>query len=81
MASIFPTILMLAGESMRVSGTVTGWFLVGAGGGAMLLPWIIGQAFTAFGPHSMMFILLADLVAELLILLYFIYGLPKTVHS
>src|SRR5512141_2130344 len=28
MASVFPTMLMLAGEKLRVSGTITGWFLV-----------------------------------------------------
>lgn len=74
LASIFPTILMLAGESMRVTGTITGWFLVGAGVGNMLVPWLIGQAFTAFGPHSMMFILVGDLGLELLILLIFVFG-------
>ncbi|HET9590357.1 MAG TPA: MFS transporter, partial [Anaerolineales bacterium] len=31
MASIFPTLLMLAGERMQVTGAMTGWFLVGSG--------------------------------------------------
>ncbi len=74
MASIFPTILMLAGESMRVSGTITGWFLVGSGAGGMLLPWLIGQAFTASGPYAMMTIIFADLILNVLILAAFIYG-------
>ena len=50
MASIFPTILVLAGESMQVSGAITGWFIVGAGTGGMLIPWLIGQIITPFGP-------------------------------
>jgi FHS family Na+ dependent glucose MFS transporter 1 len=79
MASIFPTIMMLASESMRVSGTITGWFLVGAGTGSMLLPWLIGQVFTASGPHAMMTIILFDLILNLLILIAFIYGIrPAT---
>ncbi len=68
MASIFPTILMLAGEKLQVSGTVTGWFLVGAGAGGMLLPWLIGNAFTSSGPHTMLVLVLADLVLDALVL-------------
>ena len=79
MASIFPNILMLAGKSMRVTGTITGWFLVGAGIGGMLLPWLIGQAFALIGPGSMMFIIMADLTLEAIILLVFIYGNQKVV--
>ena len=74
MASVFPSILMLAGESMRVTGTVTGWFLVGGGLGNMIVPWLIGQAFTAAGPRAMMNILFVDLIGNLLVLLVFIYS-------
>ena len=81
MASIFPTILMLAGKSMRVTGTITGWFLVGGGLGGMFLPWLIGQAFAFNGPGSMMFIIIADLILEAIILLVFIYGNRKVVPA
>jgi len=79
MASIFPNILMLANKSIRVTGTITGWFLVGAGIGGMLLPWLIGQAFALIGPGSIMFIIVADLILEAIILLVFIYGNRKVV--
>ncbi len=79
MASIFPTILILAGKKLRVTGTITGWFLVGSGAGGMLLPWLIGQAFALIGPGSMMFIIVADLILEAIILLVFIYGNRKVV--
>ena len=69
LASIFPTILILAGESMQINGLLTGWFLVGAALGNMFLPWVIGQAFTSIGPHAMMIILMADLALEVLALL------------
>lgn len=62
MASIFPTTLILAGESLRVTGTVTSWFLVGSSLGGMLLPWLIGQTFALIGPTAMMIIILIDLV-------------------
>ena len=79
MATIFPTILMLAGERLRVTGTVTGWFLVGGGVGGMLLPWLIGQAFVLIGPGSMMFMIAADLILEAMMLLAFIYSSQKIV--
>ncbi len=72
MASIFPTVLMLAGERMHVTGAITGWFLVGSGAGNMLLPWLIGQAFVLTGPQAMPLIVLVDIAAFLLVLVYFI---------
>jgi fucose permease len=51
MAPIFPTTLSLAGRRMRLTGHVTGWFIVGASAGSMLIPLLIGQAFSAIGPR------------------------------
>ena len=53
-ASIFPTFLTLAEERMHITGTVAGLFLVGAGVGGMILPWLIGQAFVQAGAGAMM---------------------------
>jgi MFS transporter, FHS family, Na+ dependent glucose transporter 1 len=72
MASIFPTFLMLAGERMRITGAITGWFLVGSGAGSMLLPWLIGQIFARTGPKAMTTILLIDIVGMMLFLLLFL---------
>ena len=72
MASIFPTVLMLAGERMHVTGAITGWFLVGSGAGNMFLPWLIGQAFVLTGPQAMPIIVLVDIAAFLLVLVYFL---------
>lgn len=72
MASIFPTFIMLAGERMQITGTITGWFLVGSGAGSMLLPWLIGQVFVLTGPQAMTTVLLIALVSLLLVLLLFI---------
>lgn len=76
MASIFPTILILAGERMRVSGTITGWFLLGAGAGGMLLPWWIGNALASTGPLSMIGLVFADIALNVLVLLLFVLGKP-----
>ncbi len=62
MAAVFPTAITLAGSLMNVSGQITGWFLVGASGGAMLVPWLIGQLFERVGPRAVILTILADLV-------------------
>jgi len=72
MASIFPTILMLAGERIHVTGTITGLFLVGSALGSALLPSLIGQVFDRVGPQIMPVIVLVDILAFLLVLVYFI---------
>lgn len=76
MASIFPTILMLAGERMRITGAITGWFLVGSGAGSMLLPWLIGQIFVRTGPEAMTTVLLVD-IAVTLVFLFLVTGQRK----
>lgn len=65
MASIFPTAITLAERRVRITGRITGWFLAGSSVGAMTLPWIIGQLFTAVGPTATMAVILADLAIAL----------------
>jgi FHS family Na+ dependent glucose MFS transporter 1 len=71
LASIFPTFLTLAEERMHITGSMTGWFLVGAGLGGMLMPWLIGQAFTQIGPGSMITIVLASITLNVVALVSF----------
>jgi len=73
MASIFPTTLVLAGERMHVTGAMTGWFLVGGGAGGMILPWVIGQAFTGIGAGAMPVLIFGTVVLNLLSILIFVY--------
>ena len=70
-ASIFPTFLTLSEERMHVTGTITGWFLVGAGLGGMILPWLIGQAFVRVGAGAMMGMIFANVVLNILMLFIF----------
>ena len=70
-ASIFPTFLTLAEERMHVTGTIAGLFLVGAGMGGMILPWLIGQAFTQIGASAMMVMIFVGVVLNWLMLLVF----------
>jgi FHS family Na+ dependent glucose MFS transporter 1 len=70
-ASIFPTFLTLAEERMHITGTIAGLFLVGAGMGGMILPWLIGQGFVQVGASAMMTMIFIGIVLNLLMLLLF----------
>jgi FHS family Na+ dependent glucose MFS transporter 1 len=67
-ASIFPTFLTLAEERMHITGTIAGLFLVGAGAGGMILPWLIGQAFVHVSPGAMMGLIFIGVLLNLLML-------------
>jgi fucose permease len=69
MASIFPTAISLAEHRITITGQVTGWFLVSASIGAMLLPWLIGQLFEPVGPQVAMVAILLVLVATMSVFL------------
>ncbi len=71
LASIFPTFMTLAEERMHVTGTVAGFFLVGAGVGGMILPWLIGQAFVKIGAGAMIGMILIDTLLNLAMLFLF----------
>ena len=71
LASIFPTFLTLAEERMHVTGSMTGWFLVGGGLGGMLMPWLIGQAFVRAGPGAMIMIVLVSIALNVVALISF----------
>ena len=70
-ASIFPTFLTLAEERMHITGAIAGLFLVGAGMGGMILPWLIGQAFTQVGASAMMVMIFVGVVLNWLMLIAF----------
>jgi FHS family Na+ dependent glucose MFS transporter 1 len=85
MASIFPNIMMLAGERMQITGAITGWFLVGSGAGGMLIPWLLGQIFARTGPQLMTTVLLMVTFGILAVLLIFVsqfkVPIPKAIET
>jgi FHS family Na+ dependent glucose MFS transporter 1 len=80
MASFFPSAMVMAGRLMHLSGKVTGFFLFGSGGGGMFLPFLIGQLIEPVGPHSMMWIILVDLVINFAILGLLLAYKPKRIE-
>ncbi len=67
LASIFPTTLSLAERLMPVTGRATGWFLVGASLGSMLVPLLIGQLFESVGPQVVMLAIQGALILALVV--------------
>jgi len=56
MASIFPTTLSFATRRLKVTGRITGWFVVGSSLGATSIPLAIGQTLSGIGPRSVILI-------------------------
>ena len=78
MAPIFPTTLSLAGRRMELTGQVTGWFIVAASAGSMLIPLIIGQAFSAAGPRLVIVVTTSTLAIAFGVLAFMIRNSKRT---
>ncbi len=61
LASMFPTMLSLAGNQMKMTGKITGWLFVGSSLGAMSIPWLAGVMLEAISPQAMIWIVLISL--------------------
>ena len=82
LATLYPSTLTYIGESMTLSGRITGYLFVGGSLGGMILPWLIGQLFEPVGPLSAMVIPAAALLAALLVFVFLLrYLRQQTVKS
>jgi MFS transporter, FHS family, Na+ dependent glucose transporter 1 len=73
LASVYPTALVFAERRMKITGQVTSFLLVGGSVGGMVIPVIIGQMFDSVGPRVMMYVVLGDLLAALLVYFLLIF--------
>lgn len=76
LASIFPTAISLAERRFTLTGKITSWFFIGAGMGGILFPWIMGQSFEKIGPHTIMNIILINLVLATM-LIFIVAAQPR----
>ncbi|MCP4421442.1 MAG: MFS transporter [Chloroflexi bacterium] len=67
MSVIFPTTISLAEQTLSLTGQMTSYFFVGAGLGAMVVPWLIGQLFEQVGPIVTMSTVFVTLLTAVLI--------------
>ena len=66
MAPIWPTGFTLAGQSIAMTGKITGVILLGDSFGGMVLPTVVGKVIEGSGPRSMVYLVFGSLVLDLL---------------
>jgi FHS family Na+ dependent glucose MFS transporter 1 len=77
MASVFATAMALAEKRLGLTGSITGWFLVGGGIGGMFFPWFIGQLFERIGPRITMPVLIITTLLNMCLLVALIAPMAK----
>ena len=81
MAGLFPGTIILASEHLRMTGGITGFFLVGSSLGAMVLPWLIGQFFESVGPRVVPVFLAIAIAASIALLTVILFLLGRSKHT
>jgi FHS family Na+ dependent glucose MFS transporter 1 len=66
MAPIWPTGFTLAGQSIDMSGRITGIILLGDSLGGMVLPTLVGKVIEGSSPRAMVYLVLGSLILNLL---------------
>jgi MFS transporter, FHS family, Na+ dependent glucose transporter 1 len=66
MAPIWPTGFTLAGQSINLTGRITGIILLGDSFGGMVLPTLVGKVIEGSGPRTMVYLIFGSLVLNLL---------------
>ena len=66
MAPIWPTGFTLAGQSITMTGKITGVILLGDSFGGMVLPTVVGKVIEGSGPRAMVYMVFSSLVLNLL---------------
>jgi FHS family Na+ dependent glucose MFS transporter 1 len=69
MAPVWPTGYNLAGQSVKLTATISSVILLGDSLGGMVLPWLTGQVLERFGAQSMTWLVFTSLVLNLLVFL------------
>jgi MFS transporter, FHS family, Na+ dependent glucose transporter 1 len=65
MAPIWPTGFTLAGQSINLTGRLTGIILLGDSFGGMVLPSLVGRVIEAYSPHIMVYLICGSLILTL----------------
>ena len=76
MAPIWPTGFTLAGQSINLTGKITGVILLGDSFGGMVLPTLVGKVIVGSGPRVMVYLVFGSLVLNLLAFAGMLYLRP-----
>ena len=66
MAPVWPTGFTLVGQSMQLTGRLSGLVLLGDSFGGMVLPWLVGWVIGSTSPRAMLTLIFASLVLNFL---------------
>lgn len=79
MALIFPSVMVMANQKIKLTGRVVGSLIAAASAGAMVLPWTIGQMFTLVGYDVLLWFTLVAIALALAVLQWLIRWRPAVV--
>jgi FHS family Na+ dependent glucose MFS transporter 1 len=66
MAPLWPTGFTLAGQSLRLTASLSGLILLGDSFGSMVLPWLVGQVMAATSPRVLVYLVFGSLLGNVL---------------
>jgi FHS family Na+ dependent glucose MFS transporter 1 len=66
MAPLWPTGFTLAGQSLRLTASISGLILLGDSFGCMVLPWLVGQVIAVTSPRALVYLVFGSLVGNVL---------------
>ena len=78
MAPIWPTGYNLAGQSVKLTATISSIILLGDSLGGIVLPWVTGQAIERFGAQTMPWLVFSSLAITMLVFVIMLYQSQKT---
>ena len=81
MAPIWPSGFTLAGQSINLTGRVTGIILLGDSLGGMILPTLVGKVIEASSPQFMVYLVLGSLLLNLLAFIVLLRLRPSKMPS
>jgi MFS transporter, FHS family, Na+ dependent glucose transporter 1 len=80
MAPIWPTGYNLAGQSIKLTATVSSIIILGDSFGAVVLPWVTGQAIERFGARTMPWLVFSSLAINALIFVLMLLQRRRTLQ-
>jgi FHS family Na+ dependent glucose MFS transporter 1 len=78
MAPIWPTGYNLAGQSVKLTATISSIILLGDSLGGIVLPWVTGQAIERFGAQTMPWLVFSSLAITMFVFVIMLYQSQKT---
>jgi FHS family Na+ dependent glucose MFS transporter 1 len=66
MAPLWPMGFTLAGQSLRLTASVSGMILLGDSFGGMILPWLVGHTMALTGPRALIYLVFVSLIGNAL---------------